>query len=114
MKHSRIVCTVFVVLVLSACIRIEPQPMDANAVAVGISMKIGHSSAPQVYFVRLEEKQDILRQDRLIDSDRSSNDMSIFSMHNLDAMQPSLTGLSLPATLQEVIENKAMKRGQAL
>lgn len=73
MKHLRMVCTVFVVLALSACIRIElndgdfpygtRQPIDANAVAVGISMKVkslfDYSPVHKAYFVRLEEKNDI-------------------------------------------------------
>ena len=64
-------------LVLSACVRIDAtaedyphllrRPIDANAVAVGISMKLKvlfGSLSPTLYtgayFIRLEEKEDIL------------------------------------------------------
>jgi len=87
MKHLIIVCTLLAMLALSACIRIQAidenrpnllrRPIDANAVAVGISMKVkGFLSSPHVfgaYFVRLEQKEDILRQDRFIYSDTWSN-----------------------------------------
>jgi hypothetical protein len=67
-------------MTLCACIRIEVydenhpdprrQPVDANAVIVGLSMKVKTflDSYPieGAYFVRLEEKEDILKQDRLM------------------------------------------------
>jgi len=87
MKHLIIVGTLFAMLALSACIRIQVidentpnllrRPIDANAIAVGISMKEkGFLSSPHVfgaYFVRLEQKEDILRQDRFIYSNIWSN-----------------------------------------
>ena len=90
MIHLRIICTVLAALTLSACIHIglndrdfpyrTRQPIDPSAVAVGISMKVGSSysystsTVRRVYFVRLEEKEDILKQDRFIYSDTWSND----------------------------------------
>jgi hypothetical protein len=88
MIHLKIICTILASLTLSACIRTQlsdrdfpyhtRQPIDASAVAVGISMrKVEALFAPfpvrRVYFVRLEEREDILKQDRFIYSDASSN-----------------------------------------
>ena len=89
MKLLIIGCALFAMLALSACVRVEVvaedyphllrRPIDVNAVAVGISMKVkrlfGSLSYPEfgAYFIRLEEKEDILRQDRLIYSDIWSN-----------------------------------------
>lgn len=72
------VCILSVLMILSACIRIEVhdknqpdlrrQPVDANAVVVGLSMKVKEllwsSPIEGAYFIRLEEKEDILKQDR--------------------------------------------------
>ncbi|OQW43748.1 MAG: hypothetical protein A4C66_08460 [Nitrospira sp. HN-bin3] len=78
MKHLGMVCILSSLLTLSACIRIEVheknhpdlrrQPVDDSAVVVGLSMKVkallGSGPISGAYFVRLEEKKDILKQDR--------------------------------------------------
>lgn len=66
MIHLKIICTVLTALTLSACIRTQLsdrnfsyhtwQPIDASAVAIGISMKqvapfFGPSRIGRVYFV---------------------------------------------------------------
>ena len=80
MKYWRIVCALPLVIAVCSCIRIEPienhpewmtRPIDAKAVAVGISMRLkqplmGSFLMHGAYFVRLDEKEDILKQDRVI------------------------------------------------
>lgn len=79
MKQVIIGFALLTTLALSACVVIDenrphllPRPIDANAVAVGISMKVRPLlgffpyRAYGAYFIRLEEKENILRQDRLM------------------------------------------------
>jgi len=110
MIHLKIICTVLTALTLSACIRTQLsdrnfpyhtwQPIDASAVAIGISMKqvvpfFGPSRIGRVYFVRLEEREEILKQDRFIRSDTSSNDY-VYLM-NAQPGRYAAVAFSLPA-----------------
>lgn len=87
MKSLRIACALSVIITLCGCIRIEVidenrpsllrQPVDTNAVAVGLSMKLkllfGSVRIEGAYLVRLDDKEDTLKQDRLILADTLSN-----------------------------------------
>jgi hypothetical protein len=87
MKYLRIVCALPLVIALCSCIRIEPienhpelmtRPIDAKAVVVGISIRLkpplfGSLPMHVAYFVRLNEKEDILKQDRVILSSDSNS-----------------------------------------
>lgn len=80
MKQLCVICILSVLMTLTACIRIEVhdknqpdlrrQPVDASAVVVGLSMRvkelIGSSPIEGAYFIRLEEKEDTLKQNRLM------------------------------------------------
>lgn len=87
MKYWRIVCALPLAIAMCSCIRIEPienhpewmtRPIDAKAVAVGISMRLKEPlyfshHMQGAYFVRLNEKEDILKQDRVILSTNSKS-----------------------------------------
>jgi hypothetical protein len=114
MIHLKIICTGLAALTLSACIRTQlsdrdfpyhtRQPIDASAVAVGISMRkvealFGPFPVRRVYFVRLEEREDILKQDRFIYSDASSN--GYVYLMNTQPGRYAAVAFSLPAPASE-------------
>lgn len=86
-KLQRIVYILSLAIAVCACIRIEAidenrpsrlrRPVDTNAVAVGLSMKLkfflGSAPIEGAFFVRLDDKEDDLKQDRVILADTLSN-----------------------------------------
>src|SRR5215467_3405521 len=78
--YFNVLCIFLTAFALSACLRIEKierRPIDANAVVVGISMKVkllvGSRPILGAYFVRLGDTEDTLKQDSLIFSETLSN-----------------------------------------
>ena len=87
MRHLKSVCIVSIVVAFCACIKVEvdspvdrpefmPQPVDADAVGVGVSVKLKGLAvdyvAYEAYFIRLDDGEDILKQKRLIHSSKMS------------------------------------------